>query len=254
MVRLMHSMVRVNVLSRPGMWDVETYGMPIPQLDHGFDPVHPEGVRGPHGEHYGGHHMFEGKTGGQGALQMIEIDVVVLADLDADGLVLYVHPEQGEVGDVGVGGGKDRGEIRGAADAAEFGRGVVQAVVRVVGQRRSGVGGRDLEQVDPVQDRNADLCRARIIGADVHHHVGIVDSAVKRRVLVEEALRLGENVPTLATGDGANDIPMIEAATWGIAYRAKPKARSAADGWIDRGDLTAILSLLGIPRDEWVAG
>ncbi len=83
---------------------------------------------------------------------------------------------------------------------------------------------------------------------------GIVDSAVKRRVLVEEALRLGENVPTLATGDGANDIPMIEAATWGIAFRAKPKARSAADGWIDRGDLTAILSLLGIPRDEWVAG
>lgn len=33
MVRLMHSMVRVNVLSRPGMWDEKTYGMPIPQLD-----------------------------------------------------------------------------------------------------------------------------------------------------------------------------------------------------------------------------
>ncbi len=33
MVRLMHSMVRVNVLTRPGMWDANTYGMPIPQLD-----------------------------------------------------------------------------------------------------------------------------------------------------------------------------------------------------------------------------
>ena len=53
-------------------------------------------------------------------------------------------------------------------------------------------------------------------------------------------------------GDGANDIPMLEAATWGIAYHAKPKARAAADGWIDRGDLTAVLELLGIPRDEWV--
>lgn len=82
----------------------------------------------------------------------------------------------------------------------------------------------------------------------------ITDSAVKRRVLLEESASLGDGAATLATGDGANDIPMIEAATWGIAYRAKPKARAAADGWVDRGDLTAILSLLGIPRDEWVAG
>ena len=55
-------------------------------------------------------------------------------------------------------------------------------------------------------------------------------------------------------GDGANDIPMLQAATWGMAYHAKPKARAAADGWIDRGDLTAMLTLLGIPRSEWVAG
>jgi hypothetical protein len=43
MVRLMHSMVRVNVLSRPGMWDAGTYGMPIPQLDQmpaGLIPVY----------------------------------------------------------------------------------------------------------------------------------------------------------------------------------------------------------------------
>ncbi|ANY20602.1 Phosphoserine phosphatase [Tsuneonella dongtanensis] len=81
----------------------------------------------------------------------------------------------------------------------------------------------------------------------------ITDSSVKRQVLLDEAARLGESATSLATGDGANDIPMIEAATWGLAYRAKPKARSAADGWIDRGDLTSILSLFGIPRDEWVA-
>jgi phosphoserine phosphatase len=83
---------------------------------------------------------------------------------------------------------------------------------------------------------------------------GITDSAVKRRVLVDEAARLGEDVPTLAMGDGANDIPMLEAASWGVAYHAKPKARAAADGWIDRGDLTSTLSLLGIPRSEWHAG
>jgi len=81
---------------------------------------------------------------------------------------------------------------------------------------------------------------------------GIVDSSVKKQVLLEEMARLGEGVFSLATGDGANDIPMIEAASFGIAYRAKPKARAAANGWIDRGDLTAILSLLGVPREDWV--
>jgi ER-bound oxygenase mpaB/B'/Rubber oxygenase, catalytic domain len=33
MVRLMHSMVRFNILSRGDRWDVKTYGIPIPQVD-----------------------------------------------------------------------------------------------------------------------------------------------------------------------------------------------------------------------------
>lgn len=33
MVRLMHSMVRFNVLRRAGSWDVPVYGVPIPQVD-----------------------------------------------------------------------------------------------------------------------------------------------------------------------------------------------------------------------------
>ncbi|MBW8754647.1 MAG: phosphoserine phosphatase SerB [Sphingomonadales bacterium] len=80
----------------------------------------------------------------------------------------------------------------------------------------------------------------------------ITDSSVKKAVLLEEMAKLGEGATSLATGDGANDIPMLQAATYGLAYRAKPKARAAADGWIDRGDLTAVLELLGIPREEWV--
>ena len=85
---------------------------------------------------------------------------------------------------------------------------------------------------------------------------GIVDSEIKRAVLNEESERAGVGWAfgrsSLATGDGANDIPMIEAACYGIAFHAKPKARAAAHGWIDRGDLTGVLQLLGIPRDEWV--
>jgi phosphoserine phosphatase len=80
----------------------------------------------------------------------------------------------------------------------------------------------------------------------------IVDSAAKRAVLEEEATRLGEGTVSLATGDGANDVPMIRAASHGIAFRARARAREAADGRIDRGDLTAILDLYGIARDDWV--
>ncbi|SMP57263.1 phosphoserine phosphatase SerB [Novosphingobium panipatense] len=84
----------------------------------------------------------------------------------------------------------------------------------------------------------------------------IVDSAVKKATLLAEITaaeeRWGEGITSLATGDGANDIPMLEAATYGIAYRAKPKARNAANGWIDRGDLTDVLRLLGVNEKDWV--
>ena len=79
----------------------------------------------------------------------------------------------------------------------------------------------------------------------------ITDSAVKAAVLREELAALGEGARSLATGDGANDIPMIEAATYGFAFKAKPKARAAANGRVDAGDLTAVLTLLGIPRGDW---
>ncbi len=82
----------------------------------------------------------------------------------------------------------------------------------------------------------------------------ITDSAVKAAVLREELAGLGEAAHSLATGDGANDIPMIEAATYGFAYRAKPKARAAANGRVDGADLTAVLTLLGIARSDWREG
>ena len=81
----------------------------------------------------------------------------------------------------------------------------------------------------------------------------ITDSSVKKQVLLEELSAFGDGAASLATGDGANDIPMIEAATYGVAYHAKPKARDAANGQINRGDLTSVLTLLGIPESEWIS-
>lgn len=77
----------------------------------------------------------------------------------------------------------------------------------------------------------------------------VSDASTKARVLAEEMNKLGEGATSLALGDGANDIPMIEAATYGIAYMAKPKAKAAADGRIESGNLANVLSLLGADQD-----
>jgi len=62
-----------------------------------------------------------------------------------------------------------------------------------------------------------------------------------------------EPADTLAAGDGANDLDMIEAAGLGVAYRAKPAVAAAAHVRIDHGDLTALLYLQGYKREEFVA-
>jgi len=59
---------------------------------------------------------------------------------------------------------------------------------------------------------------------------------------------------TMAIGDGANDIPMIEAAGLGVAYHAKPAVAQAAAARIDHGDLTALLYAQGYARPAFAAG
>ena len=60
---------------------------------------------------------------------------------------------------------------------------------------------------------------------------------------------------TLAAGDGANDLPMLEAAGLGIAFRAKPAVAAAARWRIDHADLTALLYAQGYRKREirWLA-
>ncbi len=57
---------------------------------------------------------------------------------------------------------------------------------------------------------------------------------------------------TLAVGDGANDLAMIERSGAGVAYRAKPAVAEAADFRIDFGDLTALLYLQGYAESDFV--
>jgi phosphoserine phosphatase len=57
---------------------------------------------------------------------------------------------------------------------------------------------------------------------------------------------------TLAAGDGANDIPMLQAAGLGLAYHGKPAVAQAAHARIDHGDLTALLYAQGYSRADFV--
>jgi phosphoserine phosphatase len=81
----------------------------------------------------------------------------------------------------------------------------------------------------------------------------ILGRAAKLATLVELRGRLGLSVQdTLAAGDGANDIPMLESAGLGVAYHAKPAVAAAAHARIDHGDLTALLYCQGYARAEFV--
>ena len=75
----------------------------------------------------------------------------------------------------------------------------------------------------------------------------ILGRAAKLATLIElrESFDL-DDIDTLVTGDGANDLGMIEAAGLGVAYHAKPAVAAAAAARIDHGDLTALLYAQGI--------
>jgi phosphoserine phosphatase len=75
----------------------------------------------------------------------------------------------------------------------------------------------------------------------------IIDRAAKLRALVEfaknEEVQMSQ---TVAIGDGANDLDMIESAGLGVAFNAKPKVAAAAATTISGTDLSAVLLLMGL--------
>ena len=75
----------------------------------------------------------------------------------------------------------------------------------------------------------------------------IIDRAAKLKALVEFAKNEGVQMSqTVAIGDGANDLDMIESAGLGVAFNAKPKVAAAAATTISGPDLSAVLLLMGL--------
>jgi phosphoserine phosphatase len=78
----------------------------------------------------------------------------------------------------------------------------------------------------------------------------IINGARKAALLGEIAEREGISLEqVVAVGDGANDIPMLNLAGMGIAYRAKPLVREKADQSISCLGLDGLLYLVGV-RDR----
>lgn len=74
----------------------------------------------------------------------------------------------------------------------------------------------------------------------------IVDGNKKAEYLKEIAIKEGINISqTIAVGDGANDLPMLNLAGLGIAFHAKPKVKDSAQSSISSIGLDGVLYLLG---------
>lgn len=79
----------------------------------------------------------------------------------------------------------------------------------------------------------------------------IVDRAAKATALREFAAL--HEIPlsrTIAIGDGANDLDMLDTAALGIAFNAKPFVRDAAHASVNTPYLDTVLYVLGITRDQ----
>lgn len=75
----------------------------------------------------------------------------------------------------------------------------------------------------------------------------VIDAAGKRTTLLEMAQKYGILLKhTIAIGDGANDLPMIDEAEIGIAFNAKPALKEKANLIVDSENLQDVLKALKI--------
>lgn len=104
-----------------------------------------------------------------------------------------------------------------------------------------------------------DINRANILEMKDGHLTGhVTDPILGRAAKLESLEELAREqsltlASTMAVGDGANDLAMIEAAGIGVAYHAKPVVAQAAPARLDHTDLTSLLYIQGYARDEFAA-
>ena len=126
-----------------------------------------------------------------------------------------------------------------------------------LGHKVGVVSGGFLDVIEPLlQELEIDFYRANrlemVDGKLTGNLIGsIIDRSAKAEALREFAASENVNLAqTIAIGDGANDLEMLEIAGLGIAFNAKPAVRAAADSSINSPYLDSVLYLMGITRSE----
>lgn len=126
-----------------------------------------------------------------------------------------------------------------------------------LGHKVGVVSGGFLNVIEPLlRDLRIDFYRANtleVIGGKITGRISgpIINREAKAEALVEFAKKEGVELnQTIAIGDGANDLGMIEIAGLGIAFNAKPKVKLQADASISTPYLDSVLFLMGITRAE----
>jgi phosphoserine phosphatase len=126
-----------------------------------------------------------------------------------------------------------------------------------LGHKVGVVSGGFLNVIEPLlKELNIDFYRANTLETSGGKLTGkltgaVIDRAAKADALREFAAKEGVALSqTIAIGDGANDLGMLEIAGLGIAFNAKPAVQAAADSSITSPYLDSVLYLMGITRKE----
>jgi len=137
----------------------------------------------------------------------------------------------------------------------KFTKGAVEMISKLhaCGHHVGVVSGGFLDVIEPIlQDLKIDFYRAHKLEVVDGKLTGkiegdTIDSGAKLLALKDFALQSRVDlIHTVAVGDGANDIEMIESAGLGIAFNGKSKLKRIADTTISQPDLSAVLLLMGI--------
>jgi phosphoserine phosphatase len=126
-----------------------------------------------------------------------------------------------------------------------------------LGHKVGVVSGGFLNVIEPLlNELHIDFYRANLLEVSDGKITGklqgqIIDREAKAIALREFSNNEGVDLSqTIAIGDGANDLGMIEIAGLGIAFNAKPKVKAAAAASINTPYLDSVLYLMGITREE----
>ena len=143
-------------------------------------------------------------------------------------------------------------EVRGEITLTQGAEKLIQTL-HLKGHKVGVVSGGFIEVIEPIlKELKIDFYRAnklQILNGELTGKLEgeIIDRAAKLKALVEFAKNEGVQMSqTVAIGDGANDLDMIESAGLGIAFNAKPKVAAAAATTISGSDLSAVLLLMGL--------